>query len=187
VIGADARPPASARALGDFTTTPGILRLVPLAVLVGVLATGVALALLDTIGFLTNLLYYQRFGVGFVSPADNQLGALAVAIPVLGGLVVGLMARYGSEQIRGHGIPEAMERILVDGSRVQPRLALLKPVSSAVSIGAGGPFGAEGPIILTGGAIGSVVGQLFRLTAAERRALLVAGAAACAWCWPARV
>ena len=149
-----------------------------MAILIGVLATGIALALLDMIGFLTNLLYYQRLSVRLVSPNANQLGWLAVVIPVGGGLVVGLMARFGSEQIRGHGIPEAMERILINGSKVQPRLALLKPISSAVSIGSGGPFGAEGPIILTGGAVGSVVGQLFRFTAAERRALLVAGAAA---------
>ncbi len=169
---------ASERALGDFTTTPAILRLIPLAILIGVLATGIALALLDMIGFLTNLLYYQRLSVQLVSPDANQLGVLAVAIPVIGGLIVGLMARFGSEQIRGHGIPEAMERILINGSRVQPRLALLKPISSAVSIGSGGPFGAEGPIILTGGAVGSIIGQLFRLTAAQRRALLVAGAAA---------
>jgi chloride channel protein, CIC family len=178
VIGPDLRPAETAeRALGDFTTTPAILRLVPLAIVIGALATGVALALLDMIGFLTNLLYYQRLSVRLVSPNANQLGWLAILIPVGGGLVVGLMARFGSEQIRGHGIPEAMERILINGSRVQPRLAVLKPISSAVSIGSGGPFGAEGPIILTGGALGSVVGQLFRLTAAERRALLVAGAA----------
>jgi H+/Cl- antiporter ClcA len=134
--------------------------------------------LLDMIGFFTNLFYYQRLSVQLVSPAHNTLGALAVVIPVAGGLIIGLMARYGSEQIRGHGIPEAMERILINGSRVQPRLAVLKPISSAISIGTGGPFGAEGPIILTGGAVGSIVGQLFRLTAAQRRALLVAGAAA---------
>jgi H+/Cl- antiporter ClcA len=170
--------PGPERTLGDFTTTPAILRLVPLAILIGALATGIALALLDMIGFLTNLLYYQRLSVTLVSPDANQLGLWAVAVPVFGGLVVGLMARFGSEQIRGHGIPEAMERILINGSRVQPRLALLKPISSAVSIGSGGPFGAEGPIILTGGAVGSIVGQLFRLTAIERRALLVAGAAA---------
>jgi H+/Cl- antiporter ClcA/CBS domain-containing protein len=170
--------PGPERVLGDFTTTPAILRLVPLAILIGALATGIALALLDMIGFLTNLLYYQRLSVELVSPDANQLGVVAVAIPVFGGLVVGLMARFGSEQIRGHGIPEAMERILINGSRVQPRLALLKPISSAVSIGSGGPFGAEGPIILTGGAVGSIVGQLFKLTAIERRALLVAGAAA---------
>jgi CBS domain-containing protein len=179
MVGPDQRPPdAPERALGDFTTTPAILRLVPLAIVIGALATGIALALLDMIGFLTNLLYYQRLSVQLVSPENNQLGLLAVAVPVFGGLVVGLMARFGSEQIRGHGIPEAMERILINGSRVQPRLALLKPISSAVSIGSGGPFGAEGPIILTGGAVGSIVGQLFRLTAIERRALLVAGAAA---------
>ncbi|HEY6474788.1 MAG TPA: chloride channel protein [Acidimicrobiales bacterium] len=178
VVGPDLRPPGAAeRTLGDFTTTPAILRLVPLALLIGALSAGIALVLLDMIGFLTNLLYYQRISVELVSPNANQLGAIAIIIPVLGGLVVGLMARYGSEQIRGHGIPEAMERILINGSRVQPRLALLKPVSSAVSIGSGGPFGAEGPIILTGGAVGSVIGQLFRFTAAERRALLVAGAA----------
>ncbi len=166
------------RALADFTATPDLLRLVPLAIVIGVLATGIALALLDMIGFLTNLLYYQRLSVRLVSPDANTLGALALVIPVGGGLIVGLMARYGSEQIRGHGIPEAMERILINGSRVQPRLAFLKPISSAVSIGTGGPFGAEGPIILTGGAVGSIVGQLFHLTAAQRRSLLVAGAAA---------
>ncbi len=164
--------------LGDFTTTPAILRLVPLAVVVGVLGAGVSLALLDMIGFFTNLFYYQRWSVALVSPSANTLGVIAVIIPVGGGLIIGLMAHFGSEQIRGHGIPEAMERILVNGSKVQPRLAILKPISSAIGIGAGGPFGAEGPIILTGAAIGSIVGQLFHLTAAQRRALLVAGAAA---------
>ncbi|MHB1469864.1 MAG: chloride channel protein, partial [Solirubrobacteraceae bacterium] len=168
----------SERALGDFTTTPSTLALVPLALAVGALAAGVSLALLDMIGFFTNLFYYQRISVHLVSPVSNTLGALAIAIPVGGGLLVGLMARFGSEQIRGHGIPEAMERILINGSRVAPRLAILKPISSAISIGTGGPFGAEGPIILTGGAVGSIVGQLFRLTAAQRRSLLVAGAAA---------
>jgi len=178
-LGSDRRPQlTSERQLGDFTTTPGVLRLVPVAILIGALAAGVALALLDMIGFITNALYYQRLSVSLVSPNANTLGAIAIAIPVGGGLIVGLMARYGSEQIRGHGIPEAMETILINGSRVQPRLAILKPTSSAVSIGTGGPFGAEGPIILTGGAVGSIVGQLLRLTAAERRALLVAGASA---------
>src|SRR3984957_5356247 len=175
------RPPRRnrrVRSLGDFTTTPAILRLVPLAVVVGALGAGISLALLDMIGFFTNLFYYQRLRVDLASPDANTLGALAVVIPIGGGLVVGLMARFGSEQIRGHGIPEAMERILINGSRVQPRLAVLEPISSAISIGTGGPFGAEGPIILTGGAVGSIVGQLFRLTAAQRRSLLVAGAAA---------
>jgi chloride channel protein, CIC family len=130
------------------------------------------------IGFFTNLLYFHRLSVHLVSPNGNTLGVLAVVIPVGGGLIVGLMARFGSEQIRGHGIPEAMERILINGSQVQPRLAILKPISSAISIGTGGPFGAEGPIILTGGAVGSIVGQLFHLTAVQRRSLLVAGASA---------
>src|SRR5665213_4350356 len=164
--------------LGDFTTTPSILPLVPLAVLIGVLGAGISLALLDMIGFFTNLFYFQRLSVHLVSPYGNTLGAIAVVIPIGGGLIVGLMARFGSEQIRGHGIPEAMERILINGSKVAPRLAILKPISSAISIGTGGPFGAEGPIILTGGAVGSIVGQLFHLTAAQRRSLLVAGAAA---------
>jgi len=169
---------ASERALGDFTASPELLRLVPLALAVGAFGAGISLALLDMIGFFTNLFYYQRISVHLVSPDANTLGAIAVVIPIGGGLIIGLMARFGSEQIRGHGIPEAMERILINGSKVQPRLAVLKPISSAISIGTGGPFGAEGPIILTGGAVGSIVGQLFHLTAAQRRSLLVAGAAA---------
>lgn len=175
-----ATPPKSVgeHELGDFTTSRDVLRLVPLAMVVGVLGAGVSLALLDMIGFFTNLFYFQRLSVSLVPPSQNHLGLLAVGVPVLGGLIVGLMARFGSEQIRGHGIPEAMERILINGSRVAPRLAILKPLSSAISIGSGGPFGAEGPIILTGGAVGSIVGQLFHLTAAQRRSLLVAGAAA---------
>jgi CIC family chloride channel protein len=178
-LGADHRPTVTTeRGLGDFTATPALLRLVPLALLIGALGAGVSLGLLDMIGLITNLVYYQRLSAQLVSPNANTLGAIALVIPIGGGLVVGLMARFGSEQIRGHGIPEAMERILINGSRVQPRLAVLKPISSAISIGTGGPFGAEGPIILTGGALGSIVGQLFRLTAAQRRALLVAGAAA---------
>ncbi len=164
--------------LGDFTTTVRVLRLVPIALGIGVLSTGIALALLDMIGLFTNLFYFQRVGVSLVAPGTERLGVWTILIPVAGGLVVGLMARFGSEQIRGHGIPEAMERILINGSTVQPRLAVLKPIASAVSIGSGGPFGAEGPIILTGGAVGSIVGQLLHLTAAQRRSLLVAGAAA---------
>ncbi|HET6680615.1 MAG TPA: chloride channel protein, partial [Gemmatimonadaceae bacterium] len=163
--------------LGDFNTPLSILRLVPLAAIIGVVSAVVALVLLDLIGLITNLLYFQRFSLELVSPGGNSLGVAAVAIPVIGGLIVGVMARYGSEQIRGHGIPEAMETILVGGSRVQPRLTILKPISSAISIGSGGPFGAEGPIILTGGALGSVIAQFFHFSAAERRSLLVAGAA----------
>jgi len=134
--------------------------------------------LLDLIAFITNLLYYHHFDLTLISPRSNTLGWLAVLIPMAGGLVVGLMAYYGSERIRGHGIPEAMETILVGGSKVEPILTVLKPVASAISIGTGGPFGAEGPIILTGGAIGSVFAQFLHLTAIERRSLLVAGAVA---------
>ena len=164
--------------LGDFTLTRDQLRLIPLALVIGVVATVIALVLLDMIGLLTNLLYYGRLDVHLVSPAQNQLGWFAVPIPVIGGLVIGVMARYGSERIRGHGIPEAMETILVGGSKVEPKLAILKPISSAISIGSGGPFGAEGPIILTGGAFGSLIAQFFHLSAAERKTLLVAGACA---------
>jgi len=164
--------------LGDFTTSFRVLPISLLAILIGVVSTYVAWALLRLIGFFTNVFYYQRTGTALVSPANNHLGWWAVLVPVAGGLVIGLMARYGSERIRGHGIPEALESILINGSKVQPRLAILKPLSSAISIGSGGPFGAEGPIIMTGGAFGSIAAQLFHLTAAERKTLLVAGAAA---------
>ncbi|WP_249020100.1 chloride channel protein [Conexibacter sp. S30A1] len=164
--------------LGDFTATPNLLWLVPVALFIGVLATAIALVLLDMIAFFTNVLYFQRLSLHLVSPYGNRLGWASVAIPVIGGLIVGLIARYGSEQVRGHGIPEAMERILINGSSVQLRLAILKPIASAISIGTGGPFGAEGPIILTGGAFGSIVAQVLPLTAAQRRTLLVAGASA---------
>src|SRR6202158_6125749 len=113
-----------------------------------------------------------------VSPAGNHLGVYSVLVPVAGALIIGVMARYGSDRIRGHGIPEAIEAILISGSRVEPLVALLKPISSAISIGTGGPFGAEGPIIMTGGAIGSLVARFFRMTSIERRILLSAGAAA---------
>ncbi|HEX6537361.1 MAG TPA: chloride channel protein [Gemmatimonadaceae bacterium] len=178
VIGRDERARLGPeRRLRDFTTPLSVLRLVPLAAVIGVVAAVVALVLVDLIGLITNLVYYQRVSLELVSPAHHTLGLASVAVPVIGGLIVGLMARYGSEQIRGHGIPEAMETILVGGSKVQPRLAILKPLSSAICIGTGGPFGAEGPIILTGGALGSVIAQFFHFSAAERRSLLVAGAA----------
>jgi len=164
--------------LGDFTTTTRVIPISLLAICIGVVSTYVAWALLRLIAFFTNAFYYGRISTAFVSPAGNHLGWYAVLIPVAGGLVIGFMARYGSERIRGHGIPEALESILINGSKVQPRLAVLKPLSAAISIGSGGPFGAEGPIIMTGGAIGSIVSQLFHLTAAERKTLLVAGAAA---------
>jgi H+/Cl- antiporter ClcA len=164
--------------LGDFTTTARVIPISLLAVGIGLVSTFVAWGLLRLIAFFTNAFYYGRMCTVLVSPAGNHLGWFAVLVPVAGGLVIGLMARYGSERIRGHGIPEALESILINGSKVQPRLAVLKPLSSAISIGSGGPFGAEGPIIMTGGAIGSIIAQLFHLTAAERKTLLVAGAAA---------
>jgi CIC family chloride channel protein len=165
-------------ALGDFTTTTRVLAISALALAIGVAASFVALALLRLIGLFTNLFYYGRWSTTLVSPSGNHLGLFAVFVPVGGALIIGLMARYGSERIRGHGIPEAIEAILINGSRVEPKVALLKPVSSAISIGSGGPFGAEGPIIMTGGAIGSMIAQLFHLTSTERKTLLVAGAAA---------
>ena len=149
-----------------------------IAIALGVVATYVAFALLQLIALFTNLFYYQRLEFTLASPVGHALGAASVLVPVAGALIIGLMARYGSERIRGHGIPEALEAILTRGSRVEPRVALLKPLSSAISIGSGGPFGAEGPIIMTGGAFGSLVAQLFQLSSAERKTLLVAGAAA---------
>lgn len=179
VIGTDFRTKKGGeRKLGDFTTPASILKLIPITVVVGAVGAFVALILVWLIGFLTHLLYYQSIDFHLTSPRDNTLGWLSILIPVAGGIVVGLMARYGSERIRGHGIPEAMETILVGGSKVEPRLTILKPISSAISIGTGGPFGAEGPIILTGGALGSVFAQFIRLSAIDRRCLLVAGAAA---------
>ena len=163
---------------GDFTTTRRLLPITLLAVAIGAAAAVVAFALLRLIGLFTNLFYYQRFDTSLASPAGSGLGYAMALVPVAGALLIGFMARYGSERIRGHGIPEALEAILTRGSRVEPRVALLKPLSSAISIGSGGPFGAEGPIIMTGGAVGSMIAQLFHLTAAERKTLLVAGAAA---------
>jgi H+/Cl- antiporter ClcA len=138
----------------------------------------VALALLRLIGLFTNLFFFQRWDTTLVSPAGHALGLFVVIVPIVGAVIIGFMARYGSERIRGHGIPEAIEAILINGSRVEPRVAFLKPLSAAISIGSGGPFGAEGPIIMTGGAFGSLIAQFFRLTSSERKTLLVAGAAA---------
>jgi H+/Cl- antiporter ClcA/CBS domain-containing protein len=148
-----------------------------LAIFIGAICAFVALALLRLIGLFTNLFYFGRWSTVMVSPAGNHLGVFSVLVPVAGALIIGFMARYGSERIRGHGIPEAIEAILINGSKVQPKVAILKPLSSAISIGSGGPFGAEGPIIMTGGAVGSMIAQLFHLTSAERKTLLVAGAA----------
>lgn len=169
---------SSGKELGDFTTTIQVIPISLLAIVIGFVAAYVAWFLLKLIGLFTNIFYYQRIDTALSSPAGNHLGVFALLVPVIGSLIVGVMARYGSERIRGHGIPEAIEAILMSGSRVHPKLALLKPVSAAISIGSGGPFGAEGPIIMTGGAFGSMISQFFHLTSAERKTLLVAGAAA---------
>jgi H+/Cl- antiporter ClcA len=164
----------------QVTTTVGsrTVFLSLIASLIGLGAGVVAQLLLALIGLITNLCFYGRLTVQFLSPAGNHLGLAVIIIPAAGGVIVGLMARYGSEAIRGHGIPEVMEQILRNESRIRPRLTFLKPISAAVAIGTGGPFGAEGPIIATGGALGSLIGQLLKTTADERKVLLSAGAAA---------
>jgi H+/Cl- antiporter ClcA/CBS domain-containing protein len=164
--------------LGDFTTDWRVLMLVAMAVLVGAGGAVSAWVLLHMIWLTTNLVWLHTFSAESLSLAGLKPNVWMVAIPAVGGLVIGLMARFGSEKIRGHGIPEAIEAILIGGSRMQPKVAILKPLSSAISIGTGGPFGAEGPIIMTGGAIGSLFAQCFSLSAAERKTLLVAGASA---------
>ncbi len=164
--------------LGDFTADRRMLLIAALALPVGAVSAGVAWALLRLIGLITNAVFYRRIGTSLVAPGiGHHSPAIVLLAPVVGGLVIGLMARYGSEKIRGHGMPEAIEAILLGGSKVQPRVAVLKPLSAAVAIGTGGPFGAEGPIIMTGGAVGSLFAQFLRLTADERKTLLVAGAA----------
>jgi chloride channel protein, CIC family len=167
-----------AEALGDFTATRRMLLIAGIAIGIGAMCAFVADGLLKLIAFFTNVFFFQRLSVENATPATHHLGWAVVLVPVAGAIIVGLMARYGSDRIRGHGIPEAIEAILLKGGRVEPKVALLKPISAAISIGSGGPFGAEGPIIMTGGAFGSIVAQLFHLTAAERRTLLVSGAAA---------
>jgi len=163
---------------GDFTADLRLLWIAGLAIPVGALCAFVAVLLQRLIGFFTNLFYNLDFTIPskMVDPNFDTLSWVAIFVPVLGGLIVGLMARYGSERIRGHGIPEALEAILIGEGRMQPRVAILKPLSSAISIGSGGPFGAEGPIIMTGGAVGSIIAQVFHMSAAERKTLLVAGA-----------
>jgi CIC family chloride channel protein len=170
-------PPIEDR-LGDFTANPRLLLLTLMALFVGAISALVAKLLLWLIAVMTNLAFFQRLSSVNVTPQQSHLGAWIIIIPSLGGIVTGLMARYGSEKIRGHGIPEALEAILIGRSRISAKVAILKPISSAISIGTGGPFGAEGPIIMTGGACGSLFAQLFHLSPAERKTLLVAGASA---------
>ena len=149
-----------------------------LSAAIGIVAGIVAFALYKLIGLFTNLFFYHRWSSTFASAQHNHLGWMVIVTPVIGGLIVGIMAKYGTSKIKGHGIPEAMEAVLFNRSRIAPRVAILKPISAAIAIGTGGPFGAEGPIIQTGGAIGSLVGQTFHTTAVERKVLLACGAAA---------
>ena len=164
--------------LRDFTVDRRVWLLSSVALLIGICGALLAVVLLRMISFFTNLFYFHRFSLLPVSPGANTLGYWAVLVPIVGGIIVGFMARYGSDRIRGHGIPEAIEAILLNRARVEPKVAALKPISAAIAIGSGGPFGAEGPIIMTGGAFGSLVAQWIHLTDAERTTLLVAGAAA---------
>jgi chloride channel protein, CIC family len=164
--------------LRDFTVDRRVWLLSAVAIGIGACATVLAVLLLRCIALFTNLFYYHRLSTLAVSPAGSPLGYWMVIVPVLGGLLVGLMARFGSDKIRGHGIPEAIEAILLHRAKVDPKIALLKPISAAIAIGSGGPFGAEGPIIMTGGAVGSLIAQWMHVTDAERTTLLVAGAAA---------
>jgi CIC family chloride channel protein len=175
---ASAPGPVVGGRLADFVVDRRMLLITTLALPIGALAAGAAWCLLRLIGLVTNLVFYQRGAVDLVAPgAHPHPWWLVLGAPVAGGLVVGIMARLGSEKIRGHGMPEAIEAILTQGSRVEPKVAILKPISAAISIGTGGPFGAEGPIIMTGGALGSILAQHLHLTADERKILLVSGAA----------
>jgi H+/Cl- antiporter ClcA/predicted transcriptional regulator len=171
-------PFSKTRKLADHSADYRMLLLAAAAVIVGTGAAAGAWLLLQSIAVATNLFWFGRLSVAPAAIVDNRLGIALVLVPIAGSLIIGLMARFGSEKIRGHGIPEAIEAILYGESRLSLKVALLKPLSSAISIGSGGPFGAEGPIIMTGGAIGSLFAQCFHLSAAERKTLLVAGAAA---------
>lgn len=162
----------------DFAADTRLLRITAIAAVAGVLSTVTAWLLLYLIRFFTNLFFFQTLSAQFHSPASNTLGLWVIVVPVIGGLLIGLIARFGSEQIRGHGIPEAIQAILFGRSKMSAKIAVLKPLSSGIAIGSGGPFGAEGPIIMTGGAVGSLMGQYFHITGAERKTLLVAGAVA---------
>ena len=164
--------------LGDFTTDLRVLWLAAMSVLVATLSVGAGWGLIRLIALVTNVAYRGLWSFAALPIPSGPLPLWTVALPVGGALLIGLMARYGSEKIRGHGIPEAMEAILIGQSRLSPKVAVLKPLSSAISIGTGGPFGAEGPIIMTGGAIGSLLAQCFPVTGPERKTMLVAGAAA---------
>lgn len=163
---------------GGGAIAPRTLGIAAVASAIGLAAALIAEVLTHSLALVTNLAFFHRWSFEDASPAENQLGAWVVLVPVAGALLVGLMARYGSKAIRGHGIPEAMEQVLFNESRIPARVLFMKPLSAVVAIGTGGPFGAEGPIIATGGALGSLVGQFAKITAEERKILLASGAAA---------
>ncbi|MBC8741551.1 CBS domain-containing protein [Paraburkholderia sp. UCT31] len=162
----------------DFAANARLPGIFALAAGIGFVSTIAAFVLLNLIRLFTNLFFFGTLSFVDRSPATNTLGIWVIGVPMIGGLIVGLMARFGSEKIRGHGIPEAIEAILFGKSKMSPKVAVLKPLSSGIVIGSGGPFGAEGPIIMTGGALGSLIAQCVKVTSAERKTLLVAGAAA---------
>ena len=162
----------------DFASADRLPAISALAAAIGAVSALAAWLLLHLIRIFTNLFFFQTLSDRVSSPATNTLGLAVIAVPVVGGLIIGLIARYGSDKIRGHGIPEAIEAILFNKSRMSAKVAVLKPIASGMAIGSGGPFGAEGPIIMTGGALGSLAGQFFHITGGERKALLVAGAVA---------
>ncbi len=176
-----ASPSFDHRTLTAIDSPPAPFRMLLVSLLaaaIGLVAGVVAFALYKLIGLFTNIFFFHRWSADFSSAQHNHLGWMVIVVPAIGGLIVGVMAKYGTSKIKGHGIPEAMEAVLFNRSRIAPRVAILKPISAAIAIGTGGPFGAEGPIIQTGGAIGSLVGQAFHTTAVERKVLLACGAAA---------
>ena len=177
-MNSSASPHEVRETLRDFTADRRMLMLCAMALVTGTFGAIAAWALVKLIALFTNLAYFQVISTTTTYLTHAHLGPSSILIPVFGGIIVGLIARYGSRKIRGHGIPEALESILIGGSRIEPAVAFWKPLSSAIAIGTGGPFGAEGPIIMTGGALGSLFGQCFRLSSAERKTLLAAGAAA---------
>lgn len=172
------RPIEIDRSRGDFTANPRVLWIAAIAVVVATVSVGAGVGLLALIRLSTNVAYFGEWSFASRTIGELHLGISSIFIPVVGAFIIGLMARYGSEKIRGHGIPEALEAILLGRSRLSPKVAVLKPISSAISIGTGGPFGAEGPIIMTGGALGSIIAQMLPVSDSERKTLLVAGAAA---------
>jgi H+/Cl- antiporter ClcA len=166
------------RRLNDFTVHPRVLIIMGVAAVAAVAASVVGVAMFRLIELITNLCYFGRFSFDYTPFGQSSLGWFAVLVPIGGSIIVGLMARYGTDKIRGHGLPEAIEAILLGRSRLSMKVAVLKPISSSIVIGTGGPFGAEGPNIMTGGAIGSLIAQCLPVSDTERKTLLVAGACA---------